>query len=351
MELSTLHRSRMTSLPPLLFAPIVKALPWGGRKLTTLLTKSLPDEVPCGESWEVVDLPDDRSAVADGPLRGATLTDLVRDRPQELLGQSQLLMGRFPVLFKFIDARTTLSVQVHPDERACATLGGGARPKTEAWFILQADPDARLYLGLERDVGPAELRAAIDSGTVADLLVAVDVAPGDFFYLPAGLLHAIGGGIVLAEVQQASDTTYRVFDWNRVGLDGKPRQLHVDQALASINFELRGRCVGTNPVTTESAEDSEIGDVSPQSLKKSAIPKGVSCESFSFVSFELEEGAAIHLPGNRPVIASCVEGNVQVNAPGGTVTLGLGRTCLVPLQDGQISLESDDQSNVLLVEY
>ena len=137
------------ALPPLKFDPIIKPLPWGGRKLGELFAKPLPDEVPCGESWEVVDLPGDQSRVSGGTLAGTTLEALVGERPEELLGEAALLDGRFPVLFKFIDAAQTLSVQVHPDAQRAAEIGGGARPKTEAWFILEAAPGAKLYLGLK----------------------------------------------------------------------------------------------------------------------------------------------------------------------------------------------------------
>jgi mannose-6-phosphate isomerase len=297
-------------LPPLKFTPIIKPLPWGGRKLETLFGKALPDGVPCGESWEVVDLPGDQSVVAAGPLAANPLSSLVETRPDELLGEAPLLMGRFPVLFKLIDATQTLSVQVHPDEQAAGRIGGGARPKTEAWYILQADPGAVLYLGVKAGVGRPELRRALETGTVGDLLMPVEVQAGDFIYLPSGSLHAIGSGVVLAEIQQASDTTYRVFDWNRMGLDGKPRQLHVEEALESIDFDLRGKPPHAGPLSGR---------------------PGIRCKLFSYERVALGAGSETPLEAGRPRIVCCIEG---AGAVGGTGTEPLairaGETCLIP---------------------
>ena len=297
-------------LPPLKFTPIIKPLPWGGRKLESLFNKVLPDGLPCGESWEVVDLPGDQSVVADGPLAANSLSSLVKTRPDELLGEAAPLMGRFPVLFKLIDATQTLSVQVHPDEEAAGRIGGGARPKTEAWYILQADPGAVLYLGLLEGVGREDLRAALRAGTVGDLLMPVEVCAGDFIYLSSGSLHAIGSGIVLAEIQQASDTTYRVFDWNRMGLDGNPRQLHVEEALESIDFDLRGK--------------------PPHASPHSGRP-GIRCKLFSFERVGLGAGSVTPLEAGRPRIVCCLEGEGSIGSTGiDPLTIRVGETCLVP---------------------
>ena len=189
-------------LPPLMrFAPIYKHVVWGGRRLGPLLGRDLPGEDPVGESWELVDLPDDQSAVVGGPIDGATLGELRGAQQAELMGETGLLEGRFPLLLKFIDAARTLSVQVHPDEDACARLGGGARPKTEAWYIIDREPGASLYAGLRPGVTRERFAEAISGGEVEQLLHRLPVEPGDFVYLPSGTIHAIGEGIVLAEVQ------------------------------------------------------------------------------------------------------------------------------------------------------
>jgi mannose-6-phosphate isomerase len=319
----------MTSpLPPLKFTPIIKPLPWGGRKLENLFSKVLPDGLPCGESWEVVDLPEDQSVVAEGPLAATSLSSLVKTRPDELLGEADLLMGRFPLLFKLIDATQTLSVQVHPDEGAAGRIGGGARPKTEAWYILQADPGSVLYLGLKEGIGRQELRAALQAGTVGDLLGAVEVRAGDFIYLPSGALHAIGSGILLAEIQQASDTTYRVFDWNRMGLDGKPRQLHVEQALESINFDLRGKPPHASPLSGR---------------------PGIRCRLFSFERVSLGAGTETPLEAGRPRIVCCIEGRGKVGGTGtDPVALQVGQTCLIPACHA-VGLTSESGGAFLLV--
>jgi len=223
----------------LMFKPIFKNLVWGGRKLERVLGKRLPTG-PVGESWELVDLPGDQSVVADGPLAGCELQQLVRDHRGELLGPVPPDGGRFPLLVKYIDAAKTLSVQVHPDERTASALGG--RPKNEAWTILDVEPGAKLYLGLRPGATPEELERRIEAGTVEELLHAVEPRAGDLVPVRPGTVHAIGAGVLLAEVQQPSDTTYRIYDWGRVGLDGKPRPLHIEESLAAIDFDARVPC-------------------------------------------------------------------------------------------------------------
>jgi mannose-6-phosphate isomerase len=224
-------------LYPLVFSPLFKELVWGGSKLGSQLRKSCDPALPIGESWELVDIVSDQSVVHEGPLAGASLNDLVRDHRDDLLGPVGLDGGRFPLLVKFIDAAKTLSVQVHPNEENAAKLGG--RAKNEVWFVLQADPDARLYVGLKEGVDGEILAKAIGDGSIEELLVAHRPKVGEMVHVCPGTFHAIGAGMLLAEVQQPSDTTYRAYDWGRVGLDGKPRQLHIEQALKCVDFDSR----------------------------------------------------------------------------------------------------------------
>src|SRR5215472_1402742 len=222
-------------LYPLTFRPIFKERVWGGRDLERLFRKPLPASSLIGESWEIADRPGDISLIDNGPLAGRDLRWLMEQHRAELLGAATAPQGKFPLLIKILDARQTLSVQVHPPARHAARLGG--EPKTELWYIAAAAPDAKLFVGLKRGVSRADFETKIRNGSVAECLHSISVKAGDAMFLPSGRVHAIGAGLVIFEIQQNSDTTYRVFDWNRAGLDGKPRPLHVAESLASIDFD------------------------------------------------------------------------------------------------------------------
>jgi mannose-6-phosphate isomerase len=224
-----------TPLYPLRFEPILRQLIWGGRRLGTVLHKPIGSASDYAESWEISDYRDQVSAISDGPLAGTTLRELVRTRPIELLGEPVGHSDAFPLLVKFIDAHQDLSVQVHPDDEKGRRLAGD-RGKTESWVILQAEPGSLIYAGLKAGVGPGDLDAAIRSGGVEPLLHRFEARAGDSVLIEAGTVHAIGAGVLLAEIQQMSDATFRVFDWNRVGADGKPRELHIREAMESIDF-------------------------------------------------------------------------------------------------------------------
>ncbi|MEQ1861432.1 MAG: type I phosphomannose isomerase catalytic subunit [Chthoniobacteraceae bacterium] len=220
---------------PIIFEPLFMERVWGGRRLETLYAKRLPHGVRVGESWELVDRADYQSVVHDGPLQGATLHELWAKRRAEIFGDDLPDTPRFPLLFKLLDCQDRLSVQVHPPLAVAARLGGEA--KSEMWFIMHSALDSDLYAGLKRDVTRGQFDAALVTGHVADLIHRIPTHVGDAFFIPSGRIHAIGAGNVVFEVMQNSDTTYRVFDWNRLGLDGKPRELHIDESLASINFD------------------------------------------------------------------------------------------------------------------
>jgi mannose-6-phosphate isomerase len=319
------------SLPPFFkFEPIYKQVVWGGRRLGPLLGRELPGDEPIGESWEVVDLPGDQSVVGGGALAGSTLGDLREQSCFELMGDSPLLAGRFPLLLKFIDAARTLSVQVHPDDDACRRLGGGARPKTEAWYIIDRDPGAELFVGLRPGVTREVFAEAIEGGEVDRLLHRLPVEPGDFVYLPSGTIHAIGQGIVLAEVQQSSDTTYRVFDWNRVGLDGRPRQLHVAEALESIDYGQVGPPAQTEPASGRA---------------------GVRCPWFEMEMIDgLAGGVALEGVGPLALMGVREGAAVGVRAAEGETRLGLGETLLIPaFAAGRVEVEGDGGVGILAV--
>jgi mannose-6-phosphate isomerase len=229
---STDLKSEISS--PLIFEPIFVERIWGGRRLESEFGKKLPPQIPIGESWEIVDRPEAQSIVRKGPLRGKTLHELWTQDRHEIFGDA-LDAPRFPLFLKLLDAHDKLSLQVHPPEKFANRLGG--EPKTEFWYVLRAEPGAKLYLGFRVSITRDQLEKALHDGTAADYVHKIRVKSGDAAFVPAGRLHALGAGNLLIEVQQNSDTTYRVFDWNRADDGGKLRQLHVAQALQCIDFD------------------------------------------------------------------------------------------------------------------
>jgi mannose-6-phosphate isomerase len=210
---------------------------WGGRRLGEILGKHLAASEAYGEAWNVSDHPLHRSVAASGPWKGRTLRDLMEHDRAHLLGPAAGQHTTFPWLVKFLDCNDWLSVQVHPDEEKVKTLWPGEGSKTEAWFVLSTAPGSRIYAGLLPGVDESKLRAALQAGTVAECLHHFEPQPGDCVFLRAGTVHAVGGGVLMAEVQQTSDATFRLFDWNRRDAQGKRRQLHIEEALASIHWD------------------------------------------------------------------------------------------------------------------
>jgi mannose-6-phosphate isomerase len=231
--------SKLNLSGPLVFEPIFMERIWGGRRLESEFGKKLPAQKRIGESWEIVDRPEAQSVVVNGPLRGKTLHELWIQGRSEIFGNVPDA-SRFPLLVKLLDAHEKLSLQVHPPEKVASKLGG--EPKTEFWYVAAADPGAELYLGFRESTTRDQFEKALRDGTAADHVHKIRVKSGDAVFLPAGRLHALGAGNLLIEIQQNSDTTYRVFDWNRVDDMRKQRQLHVDQALQCIDFnDVRSR--------------------------------------------------------------------------------------------------------------
>ncbi len=220
-------------ISPLTFEPIFMERIWGGRRLEARFRKQLPKRMLIGESWEIVDRPEAQSLVRDGPMRGRTLHQLWMEDREEIFGDVPD-NARFPLVVKLIDAREKLSLQVHPPSGVARALGG--ETKDELWYVLDAVPDAQIYAGLRRSVTREQVEAALGNSSVAELVHCISVKSGDAIFMPSGRLHTMGHGILVAEIQQNSDTTYRLFDWNRVGTHGKPRQLHVSEAMQSIDF-------------------------------------------------------------------------------------------------------------------
>ena len=220
---------------PIVFEPLFMERVWGGRRLESLFNKRLPMGVRVGESWEIVDREEAQSVVHTGPLRGHTLNELWTDHREAVFGnKTPAGSKRFPLLFKLLDAQERLSVQVHPPARVARALNG--EPKTEMWYVADTYLDADIFAGLKAGVGREDFERALREGKVAEKIHHIAMKPGDAIFIPSGRIHAIGAGNVIVEVQQNSDTTYRVFDWNRLGLDGKPRTLHVEESMQSIDF-------------------------------------------------------------------------------------------------------------------
>jgi mannose-6-phosphate isomerase len=220
---------------PLAFEPIFIERIWGGRRLESEFHKKLPPQKRIGESWEIVDRPEAQSVVADGPLRGKTLHELWTNHRQEIFGQVGDTQ-HFPLLVKILDARDKLSVQVHPPDDIAGRLGG--EPKSEFWYVVNAHSNAELFIGFREPMRPEKFEEQLRQGNVIDHIHKVGIQAGDAVFLPAGRVHAIGEGILLIEIQQNSDTTYRVFDWNRTDpATGTKRNLHIEQAVQCIDFE------------------------------------------------------------------------------------------------------------------
>ncbi|MDQ3625066.1 MAG: class I mannose-6-phosphate isomerase [Verrucomicrobiota bacterium] len=219
---------------PICFEPLFMERVWGGRRLETLFGKRLPQTTRIGESWEIVDREDAQSVVHEGPLRGRTLHELWTQFREPVFGTGLPDAPRFPLLFKLLDAQDRLSVQVHPPAGVAVQLGG--EPKTEMWYFVETLLGSDLYAGLKKGVTREAFERALLEGRVAEMIHRIPAKAGDALFIPSGRIHAIGAGNVIVEVQQNSDTTYRVFDWNRLGLDGQARALHIAQSLRSINF-------------------------------------------------------------------------------------------------------------------
>ncbi|MGH7871064.1 MAG: type I phosphomannose isomerase catalytic subunit, partial [Candidatus Binatia bacterium] len=229
----------MNQIPlyPLRFEPICEYRLWGGRRLADLLRDPLPGDGPIGEAWLLSDRDDHPSRVADGPLKGRTIGQLLQQSPEQLLGKFAGRFRRFPLLLKFLDAREMLSVQVHPSDSQTDYLPAGERGKTEAWVVLEAESESRIYAGLKPGTTADVLRQALANRTVADHLASFTPKAGDSVFLQAGTVHSLGGGLVVFEVQENSDVTFRLYDWDRIDAKtGQPRALQVDQAIACIDF-------------------------------------------------------------------------------------------------------------------
>lgn len=318
-------------MEPLLFEPILKQIRWGGRRLGAVLGKSLGPESDYAESWEISDHGDDQSIVCRGPYRGWTLSRLVRECGPELLGRHAGLT-QFPLLMKFLDAHDRLSVQVHPNDGQACGFDPDENGKTEAWVIVDAEPNSRLYVGLKAGVDRRTFETCIANGSVAECLHSFPVRPGDCVFIPAGTVHAIGEGVLLAEVQQSSDLTFRIHDWGRVDADGKLRKLHVEQALACIDFE-RGP---VNPVP--------VGDGDASRGREELV----QCEHFCLRRYATEEPFTV-ASADRFHVLMILAGRADVRSGEFSRMLSKGQTILLPAAAPETTITPAREVTVLEV--
>jgi len=286
------------SVSPLIFRPIYKPKIWGGRNLERLLDKSLPDDGPIGESWECADLEAGQSVVARGPHQGRTLHELVEQWGTDLIGRAELVDGRFPLLIKFLDATQNLSIQVHPDPETARRLGGDVRVKHEAWHVIDARDDAAIYRGLRPGATVDALAEALRARpeAIVDYLQRIPVKPGETCYLPSGTLHALGAGVVVAEVQTPSDVTYRLYDWGRVRPDSDAG-LHIDEGLA---------CIRTDQDFAAHEKRSHVASMF------TTVTRLVTCDSFVIERVRFVEGMEQPIPYAELVCWIVLEGRGEI---------------------------------------
>ena len=316
---------------PLRFSPVFRSYIWGGNRLAGVLGKTVPSDCIWAESWEVVDHGADQSIVSEGPYAGWSLHQLIESFPDEILGMHAAQFPSFPLLLKYLDCQRVLSVQVHPNDAYAKRMNPPDLGKTEAWYVVDAQPGAKIYAGLKSGVDRAALAQAIEEGRTEDCLHVVNAQAGDCIFIPAGTVHALGDGLLIAEIQQASDTTFRLFDWNRVDADGKPRPLHIEQALEVIDY-------ASGPVEKCSAVPCDVDGMSTL----------VACDKF--VLQKLEAKATYALPHDgRFRILTVPQGTASLKVGDETMRLEVGQTTLIPADHGNVRLEVNEQSQVLVM--
>lgn len=298
------------ALYPLLFTPVYKSMLWGGTRIALDYNRS-GTPAPCAESWEVSTQPDGLSVIANGAFMGHTLAELVQTFGTELVGTRAPDPHAFPLLFKLIDAAAPLSIQVHPNETTAPITGGD--PKTEMWYVLNATPDAELAAGVQAGTTPEAFRAALEAGHAEDLIPRVPAKAGEAFFIPGGLIHSIGAGYLIYEVQQTSNTTYRLSDWGRSDpKTGKPRELHVEKSFQSIDWSLPPPAVITAPTHSHDLQ--------------------ILCRNpfFTFGVLSLMRSRTLSTTSESFMVLFCAKGKVALHTDSGELTLRTGTSVLLP---------------------
>jgi mannose-6-phosphate isomerase len=298
---------------PLQFEPILKERIWGGEKLKTILNKPITSRIT-GESWELSTVEGDVSIVANGELKGKSLMELIDESPNEILGTEvyKRFGKQFPLLFKYLDAREDLSIQVHPNDKL-AKERHNSFGKTEMWYVTQADADARIIVGFKEDSSKEEYLKHLNDKSLVSILDTVKAKPGDVFFLETGTVHAIGAGLVVAEIQQTSDITYRLYDFDRKDAQGNTRELHVDLALDAINY---------NKVDTQKKYET----------KTNTSNVVVDCPYFTTNFLPLENKLEVSKSGASFTVYMCIEGSFEIEYSGFKQTYIKGDTILVPAE-------------------
>ena len=302
-------------LYPLLFEPNLHPVVWGGNQLRPY--KGLdPTDDPIGESWEVSAVPSSTSIICNGEWKGRDLITVINEYPEEILGKTvnEKYHGQLPLLVKFIDAKKDLSIQVHPNDEM-AMREHGKMGKSEMWYIIKAEPGAHLYAGFKQEITPYEYQKRVEDGSITEVLADHQVKAGDVFYLPAGRVHAICGGILLAEVQQSSDVTYRIYDYNRPGMDDKPRELHTELAAKALDYNVEDNY--RTDYTETSNKAVQIIDSPYFSVRVMDVSKPFHRDLKKYDSF---------------IITMCIEGDciIQVRSTDEKVLLKHGNSALIP---------------------
>ena len=316
---------------PLKFEPIFKTIVWGGEKIAPY--KGVKTEQKhIGESWELSGVKGNESIVSEGPLKGRSIASLVKEYKEKLVGRHvyENTGDEFPLLIKFIDALTDLSIQVHPNDELAAERHNGSKGKTEMWYVVAAEPGAHLYAGLKEKLTPEEYASKVADGSITDALARHDVHPGDVFFLPAGRIHAICGGCFIAEIQQTSDITYRIYDYGRLGLDGKPRELHTELAKDAIDYKVY---------------PSYRSDYTPEENEEVQV---VSCPYFTTSIWDLTLPCAKDLSGiDSFMVVMCLEGEGSLEVDGESVPVRQGETVLIPASADDLCFVPEDSMKVL----
>lgn len=320
---------------PLFFDPIYKEKIWGGQNLRSLLSRNLPPDSPIGESWELSGWGEDISRATTAAVAGRSLRELLKCDPSAVLGTTPQTTDFFPLLYKFIDANDRLSVQVHPDDDQAAVNNWGYFGKTESWYVADAKPGAQIIVGFKDGVSPGDVENGIRDVTLDQLLNFIDIRKGDVLFVPAGTVHAILGDTVIYEVQESSDTTFRLYDWGRKDQDGKSRPLHVAQALEVLD--------------TAYHEHHNIPPVALPGDQDVQHSFRVACGFFAVEEYVLRAGARVDPASRRSFqVATVLEGGLQLSYQDGSVEIGCGQTVLIPAKCRSLAVSATSPTRFLL---